>query len=302
MNTSGQASQSMRATKGTAQDANSVKAAKATIMSRRPCAGSRQRSASMPAGSIMSALPSPLAETSSAAAAAPRPRARPYSGRMEVTPLSKNPPVKPASMMMGCACSACQTPCRPTRALAPSCVSGSLGTSQVLAQPANRNATAIHSAAGLAVPTQASRAGPMMKVTPIIDSNRPTLRPRLRGSENSATKDSASTQRNPPAMPESSTSRYHSGIELVNANPRPANTGSTAASQSAGRRPNLRVTAEAKGVIKNTPSQLEAANKPAMAVVRPASLRRSSIKGLSMKMPTSSRKVETKIAPRPSAA
>ena len=123
---------------------------------------------------MVSALPSPMQDTSSAAVAALNPNASPYSGRMEAIPLSKKPPIKPANMMMGCASSACQTPPKPTRALCASSARGSGGISRLQARPVSKKPITHHSACGLSVPSQAKTAGPMTKVKPTRVSKMPT--------------------------------------------------------------------------------------------------------------------------------
>ena len=81
-----------------------------------------------------------------------------------MTPVSKNPPTKPASMMMGCANSADSRPCSPTRAVSVSWAAGTLGISADQARPTTFKPFTTHSVTGLWVPSQTSKAGPMMKV------------------------------------------------------------------------------------------------------------------------------------------
>ena len=173
-NTTGQASQGLSATKGRAQVASNITAAKNTIRLRRPRAGLAKRSATMPAGNMISTPPSPLTDTSMAAADAPRPSARPYSGRMDVTPVSKKPPTKPASMMMGWVTSACHRPCRPTRAVSVSRAAGTGGMNSDQPSPRAANAMTVHRAAGFCGPSQTMAAGPMMKVLLTMVWNSPT--------------------------------------------------------------------------------------------------------------------------------
>ena len=109
------------------------------------------------------------------------------------------------------------------------------------------------------------------------------MRPRWSGGANSATTASASTQRRPDAAPAMKSNRNHAGNQSVNRKPAVDTTGTAAASLSVGRRPSRWVMAEAKGVIRNTPTQPLAANSPASEVDTPSPLSRSSSKGSSMK-------------------
>ncbi|MGC3983603.1 MAG: hypothetical protein QM777_02100 [Pseudorhodoferax sp.] len=126
-------------------------------------------------------------------------------------PASKKPPTKPASMMTGCARSAAQTPRRPTWASCASSAGGTRGISRLTSRPAAMQPMATQGAAGASAPTQTRRAGPVTKVAPTMVSNRPTLRPRVRAVENSATSASDSTQRRPEAAPASISSANQAG-------------------------------------------------------------------------------------------
>lgn len=123
---------------------------------------------------MVRALPRPLADTSSAAALAPSPRLRPYSGRMAVSPLSKKPPMKPTAMISGCARSACHTPRQPTGAEVASPARGRGGISRLQAKPQAMKPSDSQTALSLAAPTAASMTGPMTKVAPTMVSKMPT--------------------------------------------------------------------------------------------------------------------------------
>ena len=84
-------------------------------------------------------------------------------------------------------------------------------------------------------------------------------------------------------MPASSCMPNQSHSSSASPKARPASTGSRPDSQSVGRRPSRRVTAEANGVTRKMPAQAVAANSPASQVGRSASLSRSSSQGASMK-------------------
>ena len=97
---------------------------------------------------------------------------------MAVSPLSKKPPTKPASMITGCSRSARQTPRSPTSACCPSGSDGSGGISRLQSRPSVISASAAQSASGRVGPIQASSIGPATKVLPTMVSKMPIQRPR----------------------------------------------------------------------------------------------------------------------------
>ena len=133
----------------------------------RPRAGSVKRSASMPAGMANTMPPMPLTDNSKAAAPAAKPRLSPYSGNTEPNPISKNPPIKPASITTGWATTACHKPRKPTLALAASCAAGVRGIKKVQQRPRTSMARTANKACGLSTPNQATNAGPITMVRPI---------------------------------------------------------------------------------------------------------------------------------------
>ncbi len=100
-------------------------------------------------------------------------------------------------------------------------------------------------------------------------------------------KASASTQRKPPATPANNCKTNQIQRTSVTRNPTAASTGTTDASHMAGRRPICWVSADANGVMTNTPSQVVAANKPATVVETCADFNINKSHGDSMKMPES---------------
>ncbi len=84
-------------------------------------------------------------------------------------------------------------------------------------------------------------------------------------------------------MPAMSLSPNHSGSQDESAKPMVASVGMSADSHSVGRRPSRCVMAEANGVMRNTPTQPLAANRPASVVDTPSPLSRNSSSGSSMK-------------------
>ena len=113
------------------------------------------------------------------------------------------------------------------------------------------NAKATHTAWLPVGPTHANTNGPSIKVTPTKVSNKPTKRPRLDGGANSATNDSANTQRRPPNMPAMACATNQVATQGDSAKTSAVIAGTTAVSHSVLRLPKRWVMVDANGVTTN---------------------------------------------------
>ena len=254
-----------------------------------------RRSASSPANGASSVLPRPLAATSKAAAAPENPIPRPYNGKVLARPDSKKPPTKPVSITTGAARKAPQVPRQPLRAAALGAAAAGAGrTGSNSSKPSATSATATQPMPAVPQPAASkteSRAGPAMKVTPIIIENKPITRPRRCAGASSTTVASAKIQRSAEAMPATKYSSDHSTRLLDVTMPSIATRGTAPLASKAWRGPSRCTQDEANGVAASKPAHCKAPKAPTAAVSRPRALSVNNSSGPNKNRPVNSVKV-----------